>query len=289
MFTILTLYSSQDPTPAPRAVSPSYSSTSPNYTPEPSPIYTIHPGPKPSDAVTRKLAEQKTQQRAEAMRKQLDDNMRRDDYAPFYREAASDTLHLWYALLVMEQAWLRGVPAELEELVDQMRRDVKRATCDCVMAKFQEAMQTPDKPRTFPDEENMDVFQTYMVRQTAEIARSIARVDLVQHTEMLAALNADMNKDERPEAEQRAAVLLLPVYYAVYTMQSSFAHGQPYDVLHLAQAMADSVDRCLVTEIYKENLADGATVAGSLPLTSHVRATQMYCFDAVCAVLVEAD
>ena len=238
---------------------------------------------------TRKLAQQKTQQRAEAMRKQLDDNMRRDDYGLFYREAASDTLHLWHALFVMDQAWPRGVPDELEDLVKEMRRDVRRATWQSVMVKFQEAMQTPDKPHTFPDEVHMDVFHTYMVGQTAEIARSIARVDLVQHTEMLAALNADMNKDERPEAEQRAAVLLLPVYYAVYTMQSSFEYGQPYDVLHLAQAMADSVDRSLVNEIYKENLADGAAVASSLPLTSHVRATQMYCTDAVCAVLVEAD
>ena len=238
---------------------------------------------------TRKLAEQKTLQRAEAMRKQGDDNMRRDDYGLIYREAASETLHLWCALFVMQQAWPRGVPAELKALVDDMRRDVERATCQSVMAKFQEAMETSDKPRTYPDDKNMDDFQTYMIRQTAEIASSIASVDLVQHTEMLAALHADMNNDERPEAEKRAAVLLLPVYYAVYTMQSSFAYGQPYNVSHLAQAMADSVDRCLATEIYKENLADGAAVASSLPLTSHVRATQMYCLDAVCAVLAEAD
>ena len=105
---------------------------------------------------TRKLAEQKTLQRAEAMRKQGDDNMLRDDHGLIYRKAASETLHLWYALFVMQQAWPRGVPAELKALVDEMRQDVERATCQSVMAKFQEAMQTPGKPRTFPDKENME-------------------------------------------------------------------------------------------------------------------------------------
>ena len=273
-----------------RASSPSFSSTSPNYTPEASPLYTIHPGPKPPIVDTLELAEQKTAQRGEAMRTFVGENMRRDGYGLFWCEAGKETVHLWYTLLILEKAWPKGVPEELDTLVKNMRQDVERASSQSIMKKFQEAMETESRPCTFPDAEDVNVFlQTYMKRQTAEIARSIARVDFEQHTEMLAALNADMNQDDRPEAEKRAAILFLPLYYAVYAMQASFAEGQPYDVLHFARAIADSVDCQLVNEMHSEYRGDGAVGAGLLPVPSHVRATQMYCMDAVCAVLAKAD
>lgn len=286
-FDVLTQRPLQEGTPVLRAPSPLPLSTSPNYTPESSPIFTIHPGPKRPIMETRELARQKTHVRAEAMRQQLGDRMHKDGYERFYREAACECLHLWYGLYVIAEAFPRGTPSQLDELVDQMRQDVERATRESVMKKFEEAMETANKPLTFPDHVYDGTMQKNMERWTAEIARSVAIVDLNQHMEILAALNADMNKDGMPDAEKRAATLLLPVYYAMYTMQSSFANGQPHNILYRAQAISDSVDCTLVKTIYVENIAGGADVANCLPSTSYVRATQMYCTDAVCVVLAE--
>ena len=209
--------------------------------------------------------------------------------AQFDRRVGCDTLHLSYALLVLDKAWPKGPPAELRDLVDDMRFYVKRAICQSFMQPYLDGMDTERKPSIFPDPTRIDDMQAYFGNKTAEIARSVANVDLEQHTEMLAALNADMNEHERPEAEKRAAGLVLPLYYAIYTIQASFSDGQPYHVLNLAQAMGDSVDRALVHEMHKEYLADGASRSEPCPppQTSHVHATQTYCTDAVCVVLAE--
>ena len=289
MIANLTRHFSQEPAPVPRLASSPFSTSSPNYTPEPLPIYTIHPGPKPAIVDTRQLAEDKTEKRGEAMRKQIAEKMQSDGFDLFWREAACETLHFWYALLVIEKAWPNGVPDELAEVVKNMRHDVERATTQNILKKFQEAMETPSKPRVFPNTEHIENFvKSYIKRTTAEIVGSIACVTSEQHMEMLAALNADINEDDRPEPEKRAAVLFLPLYYAVYVMQASFEEGQPYDVMHFARTIADSVDCQLVAEMHSQYVAVGATEAELLPVTSHVRATQMYCMDAVCVVLAKA-
>lgn len=237
----------------------------------------------------RKTAHEKTRALFEEMRKTLDENMLRDGYEPYDRKAGGDTLHLSYAMQVLNVAWPDGTPVKLKGDVDDLRFLVRGIISRRTMREYMAAFETESRPSIIADTEHVEDMHAYYAKSTADFARNFEKDKDSLYFEMVRALDAAMDDDKRPATEKRAALLVLPLYYAMHMIEASFPDGQPVDVLPTVVAMRNFVRDTLFRQMCKEyvgNSEDKAWPRVKVP-RSRVDAIQQYCSDTVCVVLAE--
>lgn len=238
----------------------------------------------------RKTAHEKTRVLLNEMRKTLDENMLRDGYEAYDRKAGGDTLHLSYAMQVLSKTWPDGPPMKLKGDVDDLRFFVRSIISRRTMQENYAAFKTESKPSIIADTEHVEDMHAYYAKLTVDFARNFEEDKDAVHFDMVTALEAAMDEHKRPAAEKRAAVLVLPLYYAMHMIEAPFPDGQPVSVLPSVVTMRDIVRAALLREMCKEyvgNREDKAWLRCKVR-RSRVDAMQQYCSDAVCVVLAQA-
>ena len=241
-------------------------STSPTYSPTHSPIDCKTPHESKMDMTElRRKAGERTRKRADDMREKLEIEMLRDWYEQCDREAGRDTLHLSYAMDVLDKAWPHGTPGEVTWEVQELRLCVRKAIEESTAQHYKESM------KDVPGQAHMQGMQEYYKQKIAEIAKGLGDESDASQDEMVAALNMATNEEEISQANKQVAVIFLPLFHALYTIEAAFSEDKPESMKSVVKKMQDVVRAGVVREMGgREHVWD---------------ATQKFCVDAVCVVV----